>query len=156
MALEQPLLVHTSLMICPPLTYVPNPPCQLSLVSSSEDEDVVDLTKGEEDMDISNVEDPPTSDGPTKPESLDQRNERLAQEMKNAFGVLEGLGNNSDLFGKHFKRDRVIVDVPLLLETFNNGCQHLSCPGASKIQNSKLEGGVLTVSWECSKGHLGY
>jgi hypothetical protein len=30
MALEQPLLVHTSLMICPQ-TYVPNPPCQLSL-----------------------------------------------------------------------------------------------------------------------------
>ena len=43
-------------------------------LSASEDDDVVDLRKGEEDMDI-NVEDPPTSDGPTKPESIEQRNE---------------------------------------------------------------------------------
>ncbi|CAB4027301.1 Hypothetical predicted protein [Paramuricea clavata] len=125
-------------------------------ISATEDEDVVDRKKGEEDMDISNVEDPPTSNGPIKPNSLEERNERLAQEMKNAFSVLERLGNNSDLFGKHFKRDHVIVDVPLLLETFNNGCQHLSCPGASIIQNTNWNGGVLTFSWECSKGHLGY
>lgn len=124
-------------------------------LSANEDEHILDLTQGEADMDISIVEDPPASDGPTRPESLNERNERLMQEMKTAFNVLEGLGNHSDMFDTHFKRDRVIVDVPLLLETFNKGCKHLSCPGTSKVKSSKMSGGVLTVSWECSEGHLG-
>ena len=91
----------------------------------------------------------PSDDGPTKPETLDDRNRRLAQEIREA--LLEGLGNHSDMF----KRERVIVDVPLLLKTFNSGCTHLSCPGTSKVLHSKMSGGVLTVSWECSEGHLG-
>ncbi len=44
--------------------------------------------------------------------------------------------------------------VPLLLETFNKGCQYLFCSGTSRI-NRKMQGGVLTVSWECSEVHLG-
>ena len=51
----------------------------------------MDVTKGEEDMDISNVEDPPADDGPMYPETLDKRNKRLAQGMKEAFSALEGL-----------------------------------------------------------------
>ena len=115
----------------------------------------MDVTKGEEDMDTSNVKDPPADDGPIYPETLDERNKRLAQEMKEAFSILEGFGNHSDMFDEHFKRDRVIVDEPLLLKTFNSGCTHLSCPGTSKVLNSKMLGGVLTVSCECSEGHLG-
>ena len=59
------------------------------------------------------------------------------------------------MFNKHFKIDRVIVDVPLLLKTFNSGCTHLSCPGTSKVLHFRLSGGVLTVPQECSEGHLG-
>ena len=59
------------------------------------------------------------------------------------------------MFDEHFKRDHVIVDVPLLLKTFNSSCTHLSCTGTSKVLNSKMLGSVLTVSWECSEGHLG-
>ena len=127
----------------------------LSASEDDDDESIMDMTKGEEDIDISNATDAPTDDGPTKPETLDDRNRRLAQEMREAFGVLEGLGNHSDMFREHFKRECVIVDVPLLLKTFNSGCTHLSCPGTSKVFHSKMSRGVLTVSWECSEGHLG-
>ena len=75
--------------------------------------------------------------------------------MKEAFSVLERFGNDSDMFDKHFLKNRVIVDVSLLLKTFNSGCTRLSCPGTSKVLNSKMLGGVLTVFWECSEGHLG-
>ena len=75
--------------------------------------------------------------------------------MKEAFAVLDGLGDHGDMFHEHFKRERVIVDVPLLQKAFNSGCTFLSCPVTSKVLHSKMSGGVLTVSWECSEGHLG-
>ena len=114
--------------------------------NEDDDESILDVTKGEEDMEISNITDAPTDDVPTKPETLHNRNERLAQEMKEIFGALEGLGNHSGMFHEHFKRERVIADVPLLLKTFNSGCTHLSCLGTSKVLHSKMSGGVLTVS----------
>ena len=74
-------------------------------------EDDVNVTIGEKDMDISTVEEDNLVDVPQKPESLQERNERLTNEMKNAFGVLAGLGTNNTMYGGHFKRDRVIVVI---------------------------------------------
>ena len=94
-------------------------------------EDDVNVTTGEKDMDISTVEEDNLVDVPQKPESLQERNERLIIELKNAFGVLAGLGTNNTMYGEHFKRDRVIVDISYILELFNGGCQHSSCSGTS-------------------------
>ena len=91
-------------------------------------------------------------DVPQKPESLQERNERLTIEIKNAFGVLAGLGTNNTMYGEHFKRDRVIVDIPYILELFNRGCQHSSCSGTSQVQHHNKEGVVLRVTMEV--GHL--
>jgi hypothetical protein len=104
-------------------------------------------------MDVSSLED--DNNKPQKAESLQERNERLAEEMQNAFNVLAGLGNHNKMCSEHFQRDCVVVDVPLLLKVFNSGCQCLSCSGTSQVENSKMEGGVLTISWKCSEGHLG-
>ena len=41
-------------------------------------------------MDISSVAEDTLVDVPQKPESLEERNEWLTNEMKNAFGVLAG------------------------------------------------------------------
>ena len=35
----------------------------------------------------------------------------------------------------------------LLLNLFNDGCQNVSCPGKSKVVNTKMEGSVLRASW---------
>ena len=106
-------------------------------------------------MDISTVAEDTLVDVPQKPESLEERNERLTKDIKNAFGVLAGLGTNNKMYNEHFKRERVIVDVPYILEIFNNGCQHSSCSGKSKVQHLKKKGGVLKIWWNCSNGHFG-
>ena len=118
-------------------------------------EDDVDVTKGEEDMDISTDEEDNLVDVPQKPEFLQERNEQLTIEIKNAFDVLAGLGTNNTMCGEHFKRDRVIVDIPYILELFNRGCQHSSCSGTSQVQHHNKEGGVLKIWWKCSDGHYG-
>ena len=82
-------------------------------------------------MDISTVAEDTLVVVPQKPESLEQRNERLTKDIKSAFGVLAALGTNNKMYDEHFKRQRVIVDVPYILEIFNNGCQHSSCSGKS-------------------------
>jgi hypothetical protein len=115
---------------------------------SSTEDDMLDttlnITTGE-DMDVSSLED--HNNKPQKAESLQERNERLAKEMQNAFNVLAGLGNHNKMCIEHFRRDCVVVDVPLLLKVFNNGCECLTCLGTSQVENSKMEGGVLTISW---------
>lgn len=63
-------------------------------------------TKGEEYMDLSSLE---------EKETLQERNKRLAEEIQTAFNVLSGLGKHNSICNEHFKRDRVIVDVALLL-----------------------------------------
>ena len=112
------------------------------------------ITKGEEDMDISDSEDGDIGKE-QKPESCSERNERLLNEMKYAFNVLNGIEKRNSRCSEHFFQSRVIVDVSIMVDIFNKGCQHLSCSGKSKVVNNKLEGGVLKVSWECSKGHTG-
>ena len=110
------------------------------------------VTQGEEDMDISDSD---VEGLEHTAESPQQRNERLLQEMKAAFGTLNDIENRNSACNNHYSQDRVIVDVPLILGIFEKGCQNMSCSGQSKVQNTKMAGGVLTVSWKCSEGHVG-
>ena len=118
------------------------------------DINTVNTTQGEEDMDISYSEDVESPEH--KAESCQDRNTRLLQEMKSAFNTLNNIEKRNSVCNERYQQDRVIVDVSLLVGIFNKSCQHLSCSGKSKVLNTKMEGGVLRVSWECSEGHIGY
>ena len=110
------------------------------------------VTQGEQDMDISYSEEVESLEH--KAESCQDRNKRLLQEMKTAFTILNNNEKRNSVCNEHYQQDRVIVDVSLLLELFNKSCQ-TSCSGKSKVLNTKMEGGVLIVSWKCSEGHIG-
>ena len=124
-------------------------------MSASEDEQLTILEQDDMDISVSSTSGTISEEQQQKAESLQERNKRLKEEMQTAFTVLTDLGKHNPLYNQHFKRDRVVVDVPSLLDTFNNGCQNLSCDGKSKVINSKMEAGVLSIPWECSKGHIG-
>ncbi len=111
------------------------------------------VTQGEQDMDISYSEDVESLEH--KAESCQDRNKRLLQEMKTSFTILNNIEKRNSVCNEHYQQDRVIVDIPLLLELSNKCYQTLSCSGKSIVLNTKMEGGVLTVSWKCSEGHIG-
>ena len=52
-------------------------------------------------------------------------------------------------------RQRVIADVGCIRDLFSASCQVRGCVGESSINSTKAEGGVLIVTWVCSKGHSG-
>ena len=58
-------------------------------------------------------------------------------------------------FVNFHNRHRVIADVDCICDLFSASCQVKSCLGESSINSTKAEGGVLTVTWVCSKGHSG-
>ena len=70
--------------------------------------------------------------------------------------MLNQIGHESELFQKHAKLERVIVDVTTILSLFNRKCPHASCDTKSKVINHTLSGGVLKVPWNCPNGHGGY
>ena len=123
-------------------------------MSASEDEQLTILEQDDMDISVSSTSGTISEEQQQKAEFLLERNKRLKEGIQTAFIVLTDLGKHNPLYNQHFKRERV-VDVPSLLGTFNNGCQNLSCYGKSKVINSKMEAGVLSISWECSKGHIG-
>jgi hypothetical protein len=110
----------------------------------------------QEDMDISYSEDIGMIYTQQKPESFEERTQRLKQKLKTAFNSLHESGNNNSMLAEHFMQDRVIVDVSTVLEIFNNSCQHSSCQGTSRVVKTDMDAGVLKVSWECSEGHFGF
>jgi len=52
-------------------------------------------------------------------------------------------------------RQSVIADVDCICDLFSASCQVGGCVGESSINATKAEGGVLMVTWVCSKGHNG-
>ena len=124
-------------------------------MSASEDEQLTILEQEDMDLSVSSTSGTISEEQQQKAESLQERNKRLKEEIQTAFTVLTDLGKHNPLYNQHFKRDRVVVDVLSLLDTFNNGFQNLSCDGKSKVINSTMEAGVLSISWKCSKGHIG-
>ena len=135
-----------------------------SFAMASDDEETLsvveieypDFTNTEEDMDISCSEDNGKIYPQQKPESCEERTQRLKQKLKTAFSSLNACGNNASMLVEHCKQDGVVVDVSTILELFNKSCQHSSCQGASKVVKTDVDGGVLRVSWACSEGYFGF
>ena len=110
---------------------------------------------GETPMDISELEDIEI-EMQHGPESKQERDKRLNQELKDRFDSLNRVGKESDLHNAHAQQERVIVDITKLLPLFENKCPNESCAEKSKVLNYKLSGGVLQVSWKCPNDHSGY
>ena len=107
-------------------------------------------------MDISCSEDTGKIYPQQRPESCEERTQRLKQKLKTAFSSLNSFGTNASILVERYKQDRVVVDASKILELFNKSCQHSSCQGASKVVKTDLDGGVLRVSWPCSEAHFGF
>lgn len=112
-------------------------------------------SKGEEDMYISESEDVGRIEIVEGPETMKERDDRLNNKVKAKFDSLNKIGKDGRLYCEHIQQDRVVVDVNALLHIFEEGCQHASCSGHSKVKTWKLDVGVLRISWECSNGHCG-
>lgn len=91
-----------------------------------------------------------------KPETLNERTERIQEELKTVFNALYETGKHSSWYTEHLLQDRVVVDVSMILETFKKSCQQSSCNGTSRVTSTTFDGGVLRVSWGCSEGHVGF
>ena len=108
---------------------------QIVFAMASDDEETLsiveidhpDFTNTEEDMDISCSEDTGKIYPQQKPESCEERTQRLKQKLKTAFSSLNSSGTNASMLVEHYKQDRVVVDVSKILELFNESCQHSSC-----------------------------
>ena len=106
-------------------------------------------------MDISEVEDT-NLEVQHGPETKQDRDNRMSNELKSKFGTLNRAGQESELHSEHSQQQRVIIDVSAILPLFGNKCPHESCTERSKVASYKLSGGVLQVSWSCPNGHGGY
>ena len=90
------------------------------------------------------------------PESRQERDNRLNQQLKEKLVVLNRVGQEIELFNEHVKLERVVVDVSIVLLLFERKCSNELCSENSKVVNYKLIGGVLQVSWNCPNNHSGY
>ena len=90
------------------------------------------------------------------PETNQARYNRLGEKLKVSFAKLTEPNEDYNLYDQNFlKKNRVIVDVDLLLSLFNYGCQYQSCMGKSEVSNYKFEAGCCNIQWKCSNGHTG-
>jgi hypothetical protein len=109
--------------------------------------------------DLPSCDDLPPCDDPQSceygPKTLDEYICSMTKMIKEKFSSINKVGRESHLYGEHVKQDRVVVDVNTLLPLFENGCQHHSCSGNSKVTTSKTEAGVLCIYWNCTNGHQG-
>jgi len=55
----------------------------------------------------------------------------------------------------YFKADRVIVEVNQIVSLFNGQCPEIGCHGIWNVTDQKIEGGVLLITHQCSKGREG-
>ena len=112
-------------------------------------------SEGEIPMDISELENVST-EIQHGPESKQERDNRLNQELKEKIQMLNRVGGESELLLQHAKLERVVVDVSTILPLFGRKCPNEKCSEKSKVANYKLVGGVLKVSWSCPNNHSGY
>ena len=97
-------------------------------------------------MDISEVEDT-NLEVQHGPETKQDRDNRMSNELKSEFHTLNRAGKKSELYSEHLQQQRVIIE---------DKCPHESCTERSKVASYKLSGGVLQVSWSCPNGHGEY
>lgn len=80
---------------------------------------------------------------------------QVKAKLKEELGKLSTPPDDMMPFVKFHSRQRVITDVDFIYDLFSASCQVRGCVGESSINTKKAEGGVLTVTWVCSKGHSG-
>ena len=69
--------------------------------------------------------------------------------------VLEEMcGTDSD-FVSHYNSERIITDVEEIVKLFESNSQQQGCSGHCSVVHSKTEGGVMIITWKCTKGHCG-
>ena len=51
--------------------------------------------------------------------------------------VLNGIEKRNSVCSEYFNEELVFVDVSIIMDISNGGCQLISCPGRSKVKNSK-------------------
>jgi hypothetical protein len=112
-------------------------------------------SQGEAPMDICEIDDVHI-EVQHGPESKQERDNRLTQQLKGKIEMLSRVGQESELFHEHAKLERVVVDVSTILTLFERRCPNESRAEKSRVVNYKLSGGVLQVSWNCPNGHNGY
>ena len=115
-----------------------------------------DVSKGEEDIDMSDTESLGEIDLNQFPESQKEWMGNIRNRMNNEFDALYHVDKSNTEYYEHYQQARVVVDVPLLLDIFNKGCQHSNCDGTSQVERYTMESGCLRISWTCSNGHTGF
>ena len=106
---------------------------------------------GNECTEANNV---PQQSGP----SLDDAQQNLdATDVmrKKAEHVLEEMCDIDSDFLLHYNSERIITDVKEIVKLFESNCQQQGCSGYCSVVNSKTEGGVMMITWKCTKGHCG-
>jgi hypothetical protein len=110
-------------------------------------------TKGEEDMEISYGDDCGSIEVVVEqqygPETREEWKTRLQSKLKEKF---EAMNVQSDEHKKYFSQDRVVVDVDIILNMFQN-CQIKTCMAKGEVKGWHIKGGVLHVMWTCENGH---
>ena len=73
----------------------------------------------------------------------------LQSKLKETF---ETMNAQSDEHKEYFSQDRVVVDVDIILNMFQN-CQVKTCLAKGEVKGWHIKGGVLPVMWTCENGH---
>ena len=73
--------------------------------------------------------------------------------MKN-FDAINSVGENNALFKQSINKERVVVDVEMVLPFFQV-CRNDVCTSQYEVKSKKIEGGVLKILWTYSNGHAG-
>lgn len=89
------------------------------------------------------------------PLTFEQNQEALRAQLIAGFKQLQTPDDSLSKFVEYFKADRVIVEVDQTVSLFSGQCPEIGCNGIRKVTDQKIEGGVLLVSHQCSRGHGG-
>lgn len=78
--------------------------------------------------------------------------ESADQSKRNISKTVDGSMNGHK---RMLEKDRIVVEVALVEGLFDGQCHHESCQGKRKIAEKKVESGVLSIRYTCTKGHYG-
>ena len=72
--------------------------------------------------------------------------------LMKTFDAIKSVGKNSALFRQSINKERVVVDIDMVLPSFQI-CQNNTCSSQYEVKLKKTEGGVLKMLWRCSNDH---
>ena len=86
------------------------------------------------------------------PETREEWKKRITASLKERIDGINTVGKQSDEYEKYFNKDRVVVDVEIVLNMFQK-CQIKTCSAKAEAKSWHIKGGVLHVMWTCENGH---